>query len=103
MSKQTKQSFTCASFSPFGGIDTRQSHAGVVGTADLVNFRLGKDGSLHKREGYHYLCEAPSPLRAFWTGKLAGKMQTFMLSGSHVMRMDYDTETVTEIGKFSTL
>ncbi len=88
MSKQNKKNKTSAVFGPFGGIDTRAPHTGKPTAADIVNFRLGKDGSLIKRCGYHYVCPLSDAIRAVWTGKLFGSTYILLLEGSSVIRMD---------------
>ncbi len=99
MSKQTKQTKTSAVFDPFTGIDARAIHAGEPGTAGMVNFRLDKNGALVKREGYHRLTYIPESIRAVWTGKLYGEMQTLLLTESAVKRLEVTTGAVTTIGE----
>ncbi len=88
MSKQTTQTPQRAVFGPFGGIDTRTPHTGTPSAADILNFRLGEDGSLVKREGCHHLKTLDNYIRAVWSGKLFDESYTLLLVGSSVIRLN---------------
>ena len=98
MSKQNKKSKGSVTFGPFSGIDARTPHTGISSAADVVNFRPGKDGSLIKRCGYHYLFPLSAPIRAAWTGKLFGTTYIILAEGSYVERINPKTNARLTIG-----
>ena len=98
MSNQKKTTKTSAVFAPFTGIDARNPHQGTARTANLVNFRLTKDGALVKREGFHRFAYLSEKIRAVWTGKLFGEVQTILLAGASVVRLQISTGATTVIG-----
>ena len=67
------------------------------GAADIANFRFLNDGSLQKRSGYQKLASIPSRIRAVWSGKLSGLIYIFVLAGSDVYSISYESDEVTKI------
>lgn len=92
----------CAEFSGFDGVDTRKTHSGEPTSADILNFRIGTDGSLEKRYGYRHLLSFPSPPRAFWNGFMEGEEKSFALCDDTVYLADLATGTFRAIDTVGT-
>ena len=102
MSKQNKKNKASVTLGPFGGIDARTPHTGAPTTCDVVNFRLGTDGSLIKRCGYRPFLSLNKSVRAVWSGKLFGDNYIFVLADTSVLRIKPSAWQVTSIGKIAT-
>ena len=99
MSKQNKSNKTKLTLGPFCGIDLRTPHSGEASAADIVNFRIEKDGSLCKRFGFHSMASVVHNIHDAWSGKLFGSNLVVFLSGTYVMFMDPETHTTSYISK----
>ena len=91
-----------AVISGFEGIDARFAHKKATGSSDIANFRIRPDGSLEKRYGYRLLSTFDSAVRAMWSGRMDGEFVGYVLIGSTVSRLDFDTGALSAVGTVST-
>ncbi len=84
-------------FKGFGGIDARTVHTDPTGTSDLINFRIGEDGSLKKREGSRFLCDIDDIVRDVWTGKLGGRFRCLVVATDNILEIGLESGTVTTV------
>ena len=98
-----KNSIASVEFKKFKGIDRKASHGDSSVAYDMSNFRILPDGSLMKREGFSPLSTTGSAYRGVWSGKLNGKVLTFVLQGATISKMYPEERSFTSIGKISTM
>ena len=75
-------------FKGFCGIDIRNTHTSPTGTSDLVNFRVGQDGTLIKRGGSRELCDVEQEIFDVWTGRHQGGFTCFAAGSEKIMEID---------------
>ena len=68
----------------FDGIDSGAKHKNPLGSSQIVNFRIDKNGSLIKRCGSKRLLELEDDIDGVWYGMLFGKNRLILVSNSNV-------------------
>lgn len=101
MSEKTTQDPSAVVFRGFGGIDTHASHQGPAAASDVLNFRIGSDGSLQKRCGYRLLTDLGSPIRAFLRGQEEGKTVLYLLAENTVYALYPESGELRSLGTVS--
>lgn len=86
----------------FSGIDRLRSHTKPSAASDIVNFRICRDGSLEKREGYKLFCSLGKKIRAVFGGYIGGSYVCYALAGSDVFKIDAESGDANVIGSVST-
>lgn len=90
------------SFDRFGGINRSAPHGDGVFANDIMNFRVCKDGSLKKREGYRLLSTMEDNIRALHGGMINGNYTLFVLSGANIYTVDCETGEKNLVGSIET-
>lgn len=88
MSNQRTKSSPTLSFDGFGGVDKTRGHSDPASAAEILNFRVRKDGSLQKRCGYRLLADVGAPIRSHWSGKMGGQSYLFLSTDDTVLSVD---------------
>ena len=102
MSKQKKNKFNTITFDGFGGVNLTESHSGKLLAESIVNFRILKDGSLSKRQGFKFVTDFGESLRAVYSATVNGEQILFLLLGSTAYTYTVATETLTPLGEVGT-
>ncbi len=82
----------------FGGIRIPHSHTDPKAAQDILNFRIGSDGSLTVREGFRSRFNLPYDIRAIWTGVFEGSLCCFVLSNVDVYELSMTSSNITHLG-----
>ncbi|MCL2409438.1 MAG: hypothetical protein FWC96_07470 [Oscillospiraceae bacterium] len=80
---------------PDGDTELRPGEA-----AEMINFRITKDGNLQIRPGMrtvHYARAWPGPIRGVWHGRVKGAAVTVFAAGGRIWTFDFSTAEATEI------
>ncbi len=102
MSKQKKHKFNTVTFDGFGGVDLTQSHSGKLLAKSIVNFRILKDGSLSKRQGFKFVTDFGEGLRAVYSATVNGERILFLLLGNTAYTFTVATGALTPLGSVGT-
>ncbi len=102
MSQKPKQNKPSVVFNGFGGIDSRAGHTDINHAKNIVNFRIGEDGSLEKRFGYRFLTDLGGTLRSFITGMINGTFRGYALTDNTLYAVDLTNGEKTVLGTVNT-
>ena len=102
MSKQKKNKFNSITFDGFGGVDRKESHSGKLLAKSIVNFRILKDGSLSKRQGFNFVTDFGEDLRALYSATVNGETILFLLLGNTAYTYAVATKELSPLGEVGT-
>lgn len=85
----------------FDGIDSVAKQKNPLGSSQIVNFRIDKNGSLKKRCGFKFLLQTDDDIDGVWYGKLFGKNRLILVSNSTIYQ--YVDSTLSIIGQIDNL
>lgn len=97
-----KEALAVSEIEDFGGISHIEKAFGGKGARDICNFRILKDGSLEKRNGFAPVMTLPDTPRAFYFGYYNGIPLNIVLIGSDIYLVDIDAGTSTPIASIGT-
>ena len=95
--KKTSRALFSAVIKEFNGVDASAKYEDPLGSSQIVNFRIDKNGALRKRCGFGPLVSLPNGIDSLWSGRLFGQDRIVMVSGNTVYQ--YAGSTLREIGQ----
>ena len=85
----------------FDGVNDGAKHKDPVGSSQIVNFRIDKNGSLKKRCGFKKIVETEDDIDGVWSGKLFGENKIIFVADSSIY--EYTPAGVRLIGQIDGL